>query len=178
MSNLLLEKIEYRVDKTRRGVWRRYLYPNGQSFTEYRSNRTWFGLPLLHYTSGICPETGRRVMVRGIVAVGRSACGGLAVGQVAFGLIAVGQLAVGGLFGLGQAASGLPAIGQLAVGAVFALGQISCGYTAIGQFALGYYVLAQLGIGEFVWSQQTAAPEAVDHFMHLARWLTTGARSE
>jgi len=174
MPNLLLEKIEYRTEKTRRGVWRRYLYPNGQYFAEYRSNRTWFGLPLLHYTRGICPETGRRIMARGIVAVGRSACGGLAVGQAAFGLIAVGQLALGGLLGLGQAGSGLIAVGQLAIGAVFALGQISGGFIAIGQLALGYYVLAQFGIGEFVWSQETAAPEAVDYFMHLWRWLTVG----
>ena len=35
MANLLLEDIEYLVEDTPRGVWRRYLYPTGARFEEF-----------------------------------------------------------------------------------------------------------------------------------------------
>ena len=63
-------------------------------------------MPLLHYTRGICPETGKRVVAKGIVAVGRIAAGIVAIGQAAFGAIAIGQLALSLLFWIGQAAGG------------------------------------------------------------------------
>lgn len=58
-----------------RARWRRYVYPNGTHFGELRSHRTILGLPLMHYTSGRCPETGRRIVAKGILAVGRLAVG-------------------------------------------------------------------------------------------------------
>ena len=84
------------------GIWRRFAYPNGKYFAEFRSNATFGGLPLLHYTRGICPETGRRVVAKGIIAVGKLAMGILAIGQASFGIIAIGQLGLGLLLGLGQ----------------------------------------------------------------------------
>jgi hypothetical protein len=39
MKNLLFEKVEYKIDETPRGVWRRYLYPDGQLFEEFVSHR-------------------------------------------------------------------------------------------------------------------------------------------
>ena len=125
------------------GTWRRFAYPNGKYFAEFRSHATFWGLPLLHYTRGICPETGRRVVAKGIVAVGRLAMGALAIGQASFGLIAIGQAGLGLLLGLGQVATG---------------------EIAIGQVALGKYVLAQIGFGERVWSMNRADPEAVAFF--------------
>ncbi len=164
MSNLLLEKVEYKVEETSFGIWRRYVYINGTSFHEFKTHKTMFGLPLIHYTYGRSPETGRRVVAKGIIAVGRIACGFIAIGQAALGLLAIGQLAIGVLLGLGQLSSGIAALGQLAIGAYVGLGQFVTGYIAIGQFALGKYVLAQLGVGEFVWSSQRFDPEAAEFF--------------
>src|SRR5262249_17953720 len=141
MQNLLLEPVQYKVEETRRGVWRRFLYPDGQLFEEYRSHRRLFGLPLVHFTRGKCPETGKRVTARGIIAVGRFAVGVIAIGQVSAGALAVGQAAFGLLLGLGQASVGLFAVGQLAIATVFGLGQLTARYVAIRQFALGKYVL-------------------------------------
>ena len=164
MENLLFEKIEYKFDETPRGVWRRFVYPNGQLFEEFVSHRRVGDLPLLHYTYGKCPETGRRVVARGVVAIGRLAVGVIAIGHASVGLIAVGQLAVGLLFGLGQAATGMVAIGQLALAGIFGLGQFATGFVAIGQFGLGRYVLAQLGLGEHVWDMRGASPVAQQFF--------------
>ena len=146
MPNLLRDEIEYRTEHTRFGTWRRYLYPTGHLFAEFRSHAQLFGLPMVHYTRGICPETGRRVLAKGVVAVGRLAIGGLA---------------------LGQAAAGLLAVGQLGVGLVLGLGQVATGELAVGQVAAGNQVLAQIGIGEHVWDQRGADPEAEAFFRSL-----------
>src|SRR5262249_43946702 len=106
MENLLVKEVEYQVEMTRRGVWRRFLYPTGQLFEEFKSHKTVWGLPLLHYTRGICPETGKRVVARGIVAIGRVAFGFVAIGQAAIGFVAIGQLALSVVLGLGQATTG------------------------------------------------------------------------
>ena len=149
------------------GTWRRFAYPNGKYFAEFRSHATFWGLPFLHYTRGICPETGRRVVAKGIIAVGRLAMGVLAIGQASFGLIAMGQAGLGLLFGLGQGATGLYAIGQIAIGVWLGAGQVATGEIAIGQVAFGKYVLAQLGFGEHVWSMDCADPEARAFFQAL-----------
>lgn len=173
MKNLLLENVEYKVETTRFGVWRRFLYPDGAYFTEFKSHATFLGLPLLHYTRGICPETGRRVIAKGVVGVGRLATGILAIGHASFGLIAIGQLGLGLLLGLGQGATGLYAVGQAAIGFLFGLGQVATGEIAIGQFAYGKYVLAQIGYGDYVWSTNRADPEAVAFFKSLlARFVS------
>jgi hypothetical protein len=167
MKNLLLEKVEYKIETTNFGVWRRFVYPNGAYFAEFKSHATFMGLPLFHYTRGKCPETGRRIIAKGMIAVGRLAAGILAIGHASFGLIAIGQLGLGILFGLGQGSTGLYAIGQLALGLMFGLGQFATGQIAIGQFAYGKYVLAQLGYGDYVWSMKRADPEAVIFFKSL-----------
>ena len=162
MSNLLLEDIEYKIDETPGGVWRRYAYPTGEYFSEYKSHMTFVGLPLVHYTHGKCPETGHRIIAKGVIAIGR-----LAVGHASFGVCAVGQLALGVGFGLGQAATGIAAIGQGALGLLLGAGQLVTGYIAIGQLGLGKYVLAQSGVGEFVLSVSRTDPEAVAFFKNL-----------
>jgi hypothetical protein len=171
MKNVLLKNVEYQIDKTSFGVWRRYLYPTGAFFAEFKSYKIILGLPLLHYTRGICPETGKRVVAKGIVAVGRIAAGIVAIGQAAFGAIAIGQLALSLLFGIGQASTGWVAVGQVAIGVAFGLGQFATGFTAIGQLGIGHYVLAQIGFGEHVWSTKQADPEAVTYFKSLVGTL-------
>jgi len=174
MKNILLENVEYQIDTTSFGVWRRYLYPTGALFAEFKSHQTLFGLPLLHYTRGICPETGKRVVAKGIVAVGRIAAGIVAIGQAAFGTIAIGQIALSLLFGLGQASTGWTAVGQVAMGIEFGLGQVATGITSIGQVGFGKYVLAQIGFGEHVWNTKQADPVAVAYFKSLWETLVRG----
>jgi len=178
MKNLLLEEVDYKIKKTDLGTWRSYLYPSGEYFSEFISHKRMFGLPLIHYTRGKSPETGRRVVVKGIIAVGRLAAGVVAIGHASFGLLAIGQLALGLLFGLGQASSGMCAIGQFSLGLYFGIGQFATGVTVIGQFGFGTYVLAQAGIGKYLWTTERADPEAVEYFRQLMQKVSDfiGAR--
>ncbi|MES2789342.1 MAG: hypothetical protein V4719_06950 [Planctomycetota bacterium] len=160
-------QVEYQVQETWLGVWKRFLYADGRMFAEFRSHGTVFGLLLVHITWGRNPETLRRVTAKGIIAIGRFAFGGLAIGQVSIGVIAIGQLGIGLLLGLGQATSGLVAIGQLAIGGFVGIGQMTCGQMAIGQLAMGAYVLAQFGVGDHVWDMRHADPIAVQFFRLL-----------
>jgi hypothetical protein len=149
MDNMLLREVEYKYEQTSLGTWRSYLYPTGQLFREFQSHRRVYGFPLIHYTRGICPETGRHVITRGVIAVGRLAVGGIAIGHASLGVVAIGQAAFGLAFGLGQLATGAFAIGQAAIGLVFGLGQFATGFTAIGQFAIGKSVLGQVVVKLF-----------------------------
>ncbi len=165
--NLLLEKIEYRVEETAWGTWRRFLYPNGSRFEEFKSRGEFAGMPLLHYTWGICPQTGHRITARGVVAIGRFARGIIAIGHLAFGIIAIGQLSLGLVIGLGQATAGIFCVGQLALGLIFGAGQATTGYIAIGQIAFGTYVLAQIGWGAHVVDVRAVDPVAKEFFLRL-----------
>lgn len=169
MENMLLHprEVEYHTQETGFGIWKRFLYPDGKMFAEFRSHGTLFGVPWLHITWGRSPETLRSVTARGVIAIGRFAFGGLAVGQVSGGVIAIGQLGIGLLFGLGQATSGFVAIGQLAIGGLAGIGQLSCGHMAIGQISMGVFVLAQFGWGDHVWDMRQADPLAVQFFRQL-----------
>jgi hypothetical protein len=171
MKNLLLEHVEYKVEETPRGVWRRFVYPTGQYFAEFRSHATVLGWPLLHFTRGICPETGRRIVAKGFFAIGRIATGVVAIGQASAGIIAIGQAGLGILFCLAQAGAGYAVIGQFAAGLNFGVGQLASGVTAIGQLGIGNFVLAQLGLGRHVWTPGHADPAAVQHFQHLWAWF-------
>src|SRR5438874_2553821 len=102
MTNLLLEEIDYKVEETSFGTWKRYLNEAGLSYREFTSHRRWMGLPLLHYTAGRNPETGARKTAKGVIAIGRIAVGIISIGQLAIGVIAIGQLSFGLLLALGQ----------------------------------------------------------------------------
>lgn len=167
MRNLLLEEVEFQVRHTRRGVWRRFVYPSGEYFAEFRSHASIGGLPLIHYTRGRNPETGRRVVAKGVLAVGRLALGVVAIGHASAGVVAVGQASAGLLLGLGQGTAGLLALGQIALGLELGIGQIATGETAVAQLGIGHYVLAQVGWGEHLWTPERADPEAVAHFRGL-----------
>jgi hypothetical protein len=169
MQNLLLHplEVEYAIQETPWGVWRRFLFPDGRMFAEFRSHQSLFGLPWIHMTWGRCPETMRSVTAKGIFAIGRFAVGGLAIGQVSMGAISIGQLGLGLLLGIGQATTGMFALGQLAIGGLIGIGQFTCGGMAIGQLAYGEFVLAQLGLGSHVWDTRGADIGAVQFFKML-----------
>ena len=43
MKNLFLENVEYKIETTNFGVWRRFVYPTGANFAEFKSDATfWF----------------------------------------------------------------------------------------------------------------------------------------
>jgi hypothetical protein len=176
-GNLLLQDVEYQVTETSSGTWRRFLYPSGKVFSEYKAHRMWAGLPLVHYTFGRSPETGRFVTAHGVLAIGRFARGYLALGLIARGFVAIGMISLGFigigwisaglLLGMGQLTIALFSVGQIAFGAIFALGQIAIGHVAIGQVAVGSYVLAQLGWGDHVWDTRAVDPVAKQFFLSL-----------
>jgi len=166
-QNLLLTEIQYLIEETPRGTWRRFVYTSGDRFAEYKSKRMWGNLPLVHYTYGRCPETGKRITARGVIAVGRFAHGIVAIGQVSMGVIAIGQLSLGVLFCAAQAAFGGICLGQAAIGMLLGIGQFATGQVAIGQFAFGAYVLAQMGWGAHVIDIHGVDPLAKDFFLKL-----------
>jgi hypothetical protein len=163
---VLLQKVEFQTEENALGTWQRYLSAGGRYYAEFKSHRRMFGMPLLHYTHGRNPRTGRRTIAVGVVAVGRIAVGVFPVGQVAIGLCPVGQLSLGLIFGIGQLATGVAAIGQLALGVLFGAGQFATGYIAIGQFALGFYALGQVAVGAHVFSMKVK-DAAARHFFHF-----------
>ncbi|MBI2948408.1 MAG: RNA polymerase sigma factor [Verrucomicrobia bacterium] len=117
--------------------------PAAFRFTEYRSRRTFLGLPLIHIRSGA--PAGEKVQPAvGWIAIGDRAvgilfaAGGVALGGAAAGVLAVGGVAVGGL-AIGGAAVGLVAAGGFAAGWFGAEG----GLAIAREFALGGRALAQ-----------------------------------
>jgi hypothetical protein len=168
-DNMLLKEIEYQWEETALGTWRRYVYPNGSLFSEFKSHGHFGPMPILHYTFGKCPETGRRIVAHGFIAIGRLARGVIAIGHASVGIIAFGQLAIGLVFGLGQACTGALAIGQVALGVLFGFGQVATGYVAIGQIAIGTYALAQFGVGTHVWDTVHGVSDGAKQF--FGPWL-------
>jgi len=128
---------------------------------EWRSKTRIFGFPLVHVAIGRNRETGRLLVAKGIIAIG----------QFAVGLITISQFGVGLLLGIGQLTAGFLAIGQVALGGYFGVGQLATGLTAIGQLALGKFVLAQVGIGRYVWSADSSDPVAIEYFTALWNWI-------
>lgn len=102
---------------------------------EYKSRKTWRGLPLVHINlaqRGLC-------RAKGVVAVGNVATGLVAVGCFSLGLFSVGALGVGALT-LGAMGLGVLSVGGIAVGAV-AAGGCAIGWLALGGSALGVYAV-------------------------------------
>jgi hypothetical protein len=139
---------------------------------EYRSQAMLFGLPLVHIAYGIDPETGRKRIAKGIIAIGDLAIGGLAIGGGAIGGLAIGGGAIG-LIALGGGAIGLLlAIGGAALGGV-ALGGAAIGVVALGGGAVGYYALGGGAFGVHPLGGNVCDPEAVEFFRE---WLGDGVR--
>lgn len=117
---------------------------------EYKSARTWRGMPLLHVNIGLGRYAARGVVAIGNVAVGIVALGFAAVGVVALGFAAVGLIAFG-LAAAGVAAGGTCALGVFAAGAVavgvFSAGAISTGWLSVGGLASGKYAVGGMASG-------------------------------
>ena len=98
---------------------------------EYKSERTLFGLPLVHINIGY----GLRG-AKGVFALGNYAVGVVAVGGFSAGLVGIGGLSAGLLLAFGGVALGGIALGGLAVGG------IALGACAVGAYALGAAAVA------------------------------------
>ncbi|MCL2567887.1 MAG: helix-turn-helix domain-containing protein [Oscillospiraceae bacterium] len=116
----------------------------GRVHYEYKSERTLFGLPLVHVNVGLGFYS-----AKGILAVGMISRGLLSFGLLSIGLLAVGPLALG-LIGLGAISLGLLlAIGAIAIG-IFAVGSIAIGIFALGALSLGMFSTGALAVASHV----------------------------
>ncbi len=125
---------------------------------EYKSKRTFHGLPLVHVKIGPGITRAKGVIAVGTIATGIVSCGAISFGLLSFGalalgLIAIGAISVGALLAAGSIAVGLLAFGGVAVG-VFAAGGLSVGVYSLGgcaigdKIAKGGYASATIAIGD------------------------------
>lgn len=108
---------------------------------EYKSARTWRGIPLVHINIGF-----GKYVARGVVAIGNVALGIVALGLAAVGFVSFGLVAAVGVIAFGLAAAGIAAGGTCAVG-VFAAGGIATGWLATGGLAAGQYAIGGVASG-------------------------------
>ncbi len=156
---------------------------------EYRSPRTWLGVPLVHVRTGRRGSGAPARVARGWLAIGDVALGGVALGQVA----AVGAIAVSGVLSLGvftlagalSVGLALATAGCAAIGGAAFAGGFAAGYVALaGGMALGIHAAVAGGFawaryalaggsakGEHVISETERDPEAVELFGRFLPWL-------
>ena len=170
------------------------VYPRAFHY-EYKSERTLFGLPLVHVNVGVGLRRAKGIIAvgtiaQGIVAVGALSIGVISVGALCLGLLAFGAagigllLAVGGLavgsIVAGGVAVGLLAFGGLAFG-VYALGGFACALRiAMGGFAQGHIAIGDAARGDFAWEKITQLTQAdyakirgtiLEEYPRIWRWL-------
>jgi predicted Ser/Thr protein kinase len=128
---------------------------------DYKSKRTWRGLPLLHVSSRLDPVSGKCLEARGVLAFGAKATGIFAFGGRARGFIACGGIAQG-VFAVGGVAMGVFTCGGVALALLLAMGGISVGAVSLGGVNFGL-----LAYGAGISAFPVAGPEAGP----LAEWL-------
>lgn len=122
------------------GLPRRYVWA---SDFEYKSERTLFGLPLVHI-NGKWGGT-----AKGVVAVGFKACGVVSVGFLSMGVLSAGCLSLGAV-SLGALALGVLALGAVSVGLLLALGAVAAGFVAYGAAAFGGFAAGAFACAKYV----------------------------
>ena len=136
------------INQSKSGDYSQEVALTGDHGFEYRSEEEFFGLPLIHITRGVDPDTGRRRVSRGVIAIGEAAIGLIAIGGFALGGIAIGGLGIG-LIAIGGLALGLMAFGALSFGLFFARGTVAFSLTyAIGWSAVAPHFIDVNGISE------------------------------
>ncbi len=108
---------------------------------EYKSKRSWRGMPLVHVNIGF----GRSA--KGVIAIGLAAKGIVAIGLAGLGVITLAPVGIGLLLSAGIVAIGGIALGDFAIGVVaigaFCVGLFSMGALAVGQFSFGAIAIGQ-----------------------------------
>jgi serine/threonine protein kinase len=133
-----------------RRAWSSYrLYNSGLPY-EYRSPRSFLGLPLVHVIGGPRAPGQRKRVARGWLAASPEvAIGGLAFGSRAYGGIACGGIACGLVFSWGGIALGLLASFGGMAAALFSFGGTAAGYLALGGCAFGYGAVGGFAVGHY-----------------------------
>jgi hypothetical protein len=90
---------------------------------EFRSKDEINGWPLIHINFGTHPETGRPLVAKGVVAIGRIAVGIVSIGAVAFGVVTLAGVGLG-IVSISGIAAGIVALGAIALGYEHALGAL------------------------------------------------------
>ena len=111
---------------------------------EYKSKKTFMGLPIVHINIGFKP-----VRAKGVIAIGNAAQGIIAIGIAGVGVITLAPVGVGLLLALGGIAVGGVAFGSCAVGIITG-GAISVGIFSMGALAVGQFSFGALAIGQQV----------------------------
>ena len=108
---------------------------------EYKSQRSWRGLPLVHVHIGVRP-----VRAKGVIAIGNIAQGAIAIGIVGMGVITLAVVGIGFLLAIGTFVLGAIAAGSLAVG-IIAMGALCSGVFTMGAVAVGQFSLGAMAVG-------------------------------
>lgn len=149
LDYLLKENIMEKTEKPKASNMQGTAFPFSFSISrifnyEYKSKRTFRGIPLVHINIGI-GKTAKGIVAIGFKSVGVLSIGLLSIGILSFGLLALGFLGLGvfgvgflgfGAFALGLLSGGAISIGIISFGAI-SVGVMSCGAVSIGQFAVG-----------------------------------------
>lgn len=141
-----------------------------QSF-EYKSKRTFWGMPLLHVTAGRDPATGKRRHARGIFAFGELATGVFAFGGIARGLFACGGLAMGGVT-FGGLGLGLISFSGLAIALLLAIGGLAVGPLALGGVAVGWYAVGGMAAGMTAYGGMAAGIQGMGGMVEARHVIT------
>lgn len=120
----------------------RVVVKQGFSF-EYKSRKTWKGLPLIHVNIGFGKSA------KGVIAIGLAAKGIVAIGLAGLGVITLAPVGIGLLLSIGMVAVGSVAVGNFAFGIV-AMGAICVGVFSMGALAVGQFSVGALAIGQQV----------------------------
>ena len=170
------------------------IYPRAFHY-EYKSERTLFGLPLVHVNVGVGLRRAKGIIAvgtiaQGVVAVGALSAGVISVGALCVGLLAFGAAGIGLLFALGGLAVGTVAAGGIALGVlafgglafgVYALGGFACAARiALGGFAHGHIAIGDAASGAYAWEKITELTQAdwaqirgtiLLEYPRIAKWL-------
>lgn len=133
-------------------------------YYEYKSERTWLGLPLVHIRFGYGLP-----LAKGIIAIGNTAMGLIAIGGLSLGLLTIGGFCLGLLvlcgIGLGGVTIGGIATGIVTFGGI-SIGWLAMGGVAIGQYAIGSVALAsRIALGEVSWAHLAIGEKAKGAFV-------------
>lgn len=116
---------------------------------EYKSKRTWHGMPLVHIN---LKGAAKGVLAIGLAAKGIFAIGLAALGAVSIGLVSIGVLALASFAALGVISSAGLSAGLLSVGGMsfglFSAGGMSVGWFSFGGFSAGKYAIGGAAVGD------------------------------
>lgn len=130
------------------------------SYYERKSEKTLFGLPLVHINLGHGKRRAKGIIAigntaTGVIAIGVASVGVLSFGVASLGLISLGAVSLAALLSVGAISVGAISIGSISVG-IFTIGAVSTGAFSIGavasatHIAMGHTASGQIAIGEVV----------------------------